>query len=218
MMITHNRILITDVDALHHIMTYCRRRYGLTMRNRTSDTGARVNSLKGSVKSESGEDCVVLMENIFRILPRIAILSEPFLQKSEDILNAAIQLYEELVEQMPFMKFLESPSSIMTYYHFRKSNGTVMNSAFFSRRFMVYLDLPVAAIADQLSKPPVNSGAMLFYQTPIFINMTELSNHNLTLNHLSYEFCSELEFNYFRFFNEAGSFVPPVPDMDEIYR
>jgi hypothetical protein len=219
MMMIHNRVRITDVAALHHMITYSRRRYGLTMRNRFSDTGPRVNSLKGSVKSDSGEDCVILMENVLRILPKIAILSEPFLQKSEDILNAAIQLYEELVEQMPFMKFLESPSCIMTYYHLKKSNGTVMNSSFFSRRFMVYLDLPVAAIADQLSKPPVNSGAMLYYQTPISINMSEeqQKKHNLTLNHLAYEFCNDLEFNYFQLFNETGSFVP-LKDMDEVYR
>ncbi len=171
-----------------------------------ADTASRVRSLKGTVTSEAGEDCVIHFENLFRVLPRIAVLLQPFSQKSEEILSGTMELYESLVDSMPFMKFLESSISLFNYYHYKKQNGQVLNSKFFSRRFMVYLDHPVNTIADELSKPLVNAGAMLFYQTPISMSMNnvDMHLHEATKNHLNHEFAGSVYFDYAHCYDENG--------------
>jgi hypothetical protein len=70
----NQRIKVTNVDGLQNILSYARRRHGLCTRSREGDIDSRVRSLKGTVTSEAGEDCVILFENLFRVLPRMAEL------------------------------------------------------------------------------------------------------------------------------------------------
>jgi hypothetical protein len=202
----NHRIKITNVDGLQNILSYARRRYGLCTRSRVGDTGSRVRSLKGTVTSEAGEDCVILFENLMRVLPRIAVLYQPFSQKSEEILSGIMELYDNLVESMPFMKCMDSSILLFNYYHYKKHNGQVLNSKFFSRRFMVYLDHPVNTIAEELSRPSVNAGAMLFYETPISMSMSnaDMHLHEATKNHLNHQFASIVFFDYAQCYDANG--------------
>jgi hypothetical protein len=66
------------------------RRYGICTRRRVADTDSRVRFLKGTVTNEAVVDCVIDFENLFRALPRIAVLFQPFSQKSEEILSGTV--------------------------------------------------------------------------------------------------------------------------------
>jgi hypothetical protein len=129
-------------------------------------------SLQGFVKTSSGRDCIVDFENLMRLLPRITILSHPWLQTAEEVLIATMELYDDLIKQMPHLKCMESSADIRNYYRKQSKQGRVMNSYFFSRRYMVYLDLPVSNIATELTNPKL-SGASMFFSSAMYETVTD---------------------------------------------
>jgi hypothetical protein len=199
-------IIITNYNGLLDLEAYLRRRYRLTTRSRSSDVGSRMESLGGFVKTTSGRECITEFETVMRVLPRIAILSNPWLQTAEEVLTASIELYEELVQQMPYLKFMESGSEFKTYYRKLSMKGKVMNSSFFSRRYMKCLDLPIANITTELMIPSI-AGVSRFIDAAIYEkDLTEDQEdiYTNTKNSLSADFSnSDIEFNYEQMFQHG---------------
>jgi hypothetical protein len=197
-------IIITNFNGLLDLEAYVRRRYKVNTRSRASDVGERMDSLQDFVKTQSGRDCVMEFENIMRLLPRVAIIRNPWLQTSEEVLEATIELYEDMIEQMPYMAFLESSSEFKRYYRKVSSKGRVMNSYFFSRRFMVFLDTPIANITMELTNPKL-AGASIYLSTAVYENERTDDQEEIYFNiktSLATEFSNEdVEFNYAAMFN-----------------
>ncbi len=80
------RIIIQNYDALLAMDSYLRRRFGIVTRLRTTESANRLESLQGLVTLADDRECLMEWENVFRLLPRVAVLSEPWLQNSDDVL------------------------------------------------------------------------------------------------------------------------------------
>jgi hypothetical protein len=55
-----------------------------------------MDSLVGRVMTTSGKECLMEFENMMRLLARIAILNEPWLQNAEEVLTAMIVVCQYL--------------------------------------------------------------------------------------------------------------------------
>ncbi len=124
-------------------------------------------SLQGFVQTSSARDCIVDIESLMRLMPRVAILRNPWLQTAEEVLIATMELYDDHIQQMPYLKCIESSAEFRNYYSKQSKQGRVMNSYFFSRRYMVNLDLPVSNIATELTNPKL-SGASMFFSADMY--------------------------------------------------
>jgi hypothetical protein len=155
-------IVISNYDALMAMDKYIRKRFNISTRVRVSDSRERLDALRGLVTTDDGRDCVLEWETICRVLPRVAILSEPWIQNAESILKATIELYEKLISRMTYLRFLESSAAFTSYYYALSPKGRTMNKKYFSRRYMTFADLPIANIAAELLHPK-SQGAMLFF-------------------------------------------------------
>ena len=195
-------IIITNYNALLDLEAYLRRRYRVTTRSRSTDVGSRMESLQGFVKTSSGRDCIVDIENLMRLMPRVAILSNPWLQTAEEVLIATMELYDDLIQQMPYLRCMESSVEFRNYYRKQSKQGRVMNSYFFSRRYMVYLDLPVSNIATELSNPKL-SGASMFFSSDMYEAVSEDTTFKTKLSLAENFSNADVDFEYDQMFDNG---------------
>ena len=150
----------------------------------------------------SGKECLIEFENMMRLLARIAILNEPWLQNAEEVLTAMMEVYNEIVAMMPHMHYLESNNDFVKYYRLRNSKGNVMNSHFFSRRYMLFLDRPIANICEEFLNPKV-SGLSIFTQFSGSENYRDMGMAAKTV--LSNQFSNaHVTFNYDQMFQQGN--------------
>jgi hypothetical protein len=205
-----HRVIITNYDALLAMDSYLRRRFGIVTRVRTSESANRLDSLQGLVTLADGQECLLEWENVFRLLPRVAVLSEPWLQNSDDVLRATVDAYDSIVERLSYLKFVESSKEITKYYHMVNNKGKTINKSFYSRKFMVHVDHPLFVIATELQEPKLQ-GAMLFFHTPMSEEAVQMEEDvkmellDSTKQHLQHEFSiGDATFLYEQMFDGNG--------------
>jgi hypothetical protein len=204
------RIIIQNYDALLAMDSYLRRRFGIVTRQRTNESANRLESLAGLVTLADDRECLMEWENVFRLIPRVAVLSEPWLQNADDVLRATVDAYESIVKRMTYLNFVESSKEFAKYYHMVNNKGKTVNKSFYSRKFMVHVDHPLFIIATEMQEPKLQ-GAMLFFHTPMSEDAVQMEEDvkteliDSTKQHLLHEFSiGDATFLYEQMFDGNG--------------